>query len=49
MLSKAIGLLQYASMGWNPNTLDLVTNFVRSIGGLESMYFTIQFFWITGM
>ena len=30
MFSKSSGLLEYASIGWNPITLDFVTIFVRS-------------------
>ena len=44
MFSKSSGQLLYASIGWNPSTLDFVTIFVRSKGDFESMYLTDLFF-----
>ncbi len=43
------GRTQYISMGWNPSILDLVTIFVRKLGGFESTYFTPTFFDMIGI
>ena len=49
MFSKSSGLLQYASIGWNPSILDFVTIFVRSKGVFESMYLIDLLLYIIGM
>jgi hypothetical protein len=43
------GCAQYISMGWNSSILDLVTIFVRKLGGFESTYFTPTLFDMIGI
>ncbi len=43
------GYAQYISVGWSPNILDIVTIFVRKIGGFESTYFSPTHFDMIGI
>ncbi len=43
------GYAQYISVGWNPNIFNIVTIFVRNIGGFESTYFSPTHFDMIGI